>query len=181
MKDLGLGIDVLERIVFRQRLDEAAKHQGHQIETDEIEKTEYAPSPAKFEAGTPNIARAVALGAAVDYLTSIGLDAITAYEHDLLQYTTDALTAIPEVRLIGTAKHKAAVVSFVIKDVHPHDAGTILDQEGIAIRTGHHCAQPVMQHFKVPATSRASLAFYNTREEIDALAAGVRKVIEVFA
>ena len=144
-------------------------------------KAETAPSPAQFEGGTHNIAGAVALGAAADYLTSIGLEAITAYEHDLLRYTTDALSAIPEVRLIGTAKRKAAVVSFVIKDVHPHDAGTILDQEGIAIRTGHHCAQPVMARYGVPATCRASLAFYNTREEIDVLAAGVRKVIEVFA
>ena len=167
----------------KELLDAMPPYQGggEMIHSVTFEKTEYAPSPAKFEAGTPNIAGAVALGAAADYLTSIGLEAITAYEHDLLQYTTDALSAIPEVRLIGTAKRKAAVVSFVIKDVHPHDAGTILDQEGIAIRTGHHCAQPVMARYGVPATCRASLAFYNTREEIDVLAAGVRKVIEVFA
>ena len=167
----------------KELLDAMPPYQGggEMIHSVTFEKTEYAPSPAKFEAGTPNIAGAVALGAAADYLTSIGLEAITAYEHDLLQYTTDALSAIPEVRLIGTAKRKAAVVSFVIKDVHPHDAGTILDQEGIAIRTGHHCAQPVMARYGVPATCRASLAFYNTKEEIDVLATGVRKVIEVFA
>ena len=167
----------------KELLDAMPPYQGggEMIHSVTFEKTEYAPSPAKFEAGTPNIAGAVALGAAVDYLTSIGLEAITAYEHDLLQYTTDALSAIPEVRLIGTAKRKAAVVSFVIKDVHPHDAGTILDQEGVAIRTGHHCAQPVMARYGIPATCRASLAFYNTKEEIDVLATGVRKVIEVFA
>ena len=154
---------------------------GEMIKSVTFEKTTYNDLPGKFEAGTPNIAGAIGFGAAVDYLNEIGLDNIAAYEHELLDHATRALTAIPEVRLIGTAKHKAAVVSFVVEGIHPHDVGTVLDREGIAIRTGHHCAQPVMQHFKVPATSRASFAFYNTRDEIDALAAGLRNVIEVFA
>ena len=145
-----------------------------------FEKTIYNKLPYKFEAGTPNIADGIAFGAAIDYLERIGLDNIAAYEHELLEYATQALTRIPGVRLIGTAKEKASVVSFVLEGVHPHDVGTILDQQGIAIRTGHHCAQPVMDRFGVPATARASLSFYNTREEIDALADGVRKVSEVF-
>jgi len=145
-----------------------------------FEKTIYNKLPYKFEAGTPNIADGIAFGAAIDYLERIGLDNIAAYEHELLEYATQALTRISGVRLIGTAKEKASVVSFVLEGVHPHDVGTILDQQGIAIRTGHHCAQPVMDRFGVPATARASLSFYNTREEIDALADGVRKVSEVF-
>ena len=145
-----------------------------------FEKTIYNKLPYKFEAGTPNIADGIAFGAAIDYLERIGLDNIAAYEHELLEYATQALTRIPGVRLIGTAKEKASVVSFVLEGVHPHDVGTILDQQGIAIRTGHHCAQPVMDRFGVPATARASLSFYNTREEVDALADGVRKVSEVF-
>jgi cysteine desulfurase/selenocysteine lyase len=153
---------------------------GDMIASVTFEKTTYNRLPFKFEAGTPNIAAGIALGAAVDYLQHIGMDRIAAYEHDLLQYGTGLFSELPGVHLIGTATEKAGVLSFVVDGVHPHDVGTILDQEGIAIRTGHHCAQPVMDFFKVPATARASLAFYNTREEIDALAAGLRKVIEVF-
>ena len=154
---------------------------GEMIKSVTFEETVYNDLPGKFEAGTPNIAGGVGMGAAVDYLVGIGIENIAAYEHELLTYATRQLSAIPEVRLIGTAKNKAAVLSFLVDGVHPHDVGTVLDQDGIAVRTGHHCAQPVMQHFKVPATSRASLAFYNTREEIDALAAGLRNVVEVFA
>jgi cysteine desulfurase/selenocysteine lyase len=122
----------------------------------------------------------VGLGAAIDYLNAIGLDNIAAYEEELLDYATRAIQKIPGVRIIGTAAHKASVISFVIEGIHPHDVGTVLDQEGIAVRTGHHCAQPVMQRFGISATTRASLAFYNTREEIDALVAGIHKVKEVF-
>jgi cysteine desulfurase/selenocysteine lyase len=154
---------------------------GEMISAVTFEKTFYKGLPAKFEAGTPNITGAVGLGAALDYVHGVGLETIAAYEQELLAYATDRLAAIPQVRIIGTARHKASVLSFVIEGVHPHDIGTILDREGIAVRAGHHCAQPVMQRFQVPATTRASLAFYNTREEIDRLTAGVRKVIEVFA
>jgi cysteine desulfurase / selenocysteine lyase len=153
---------------------------GDMISSVTFEKTIYNKLPYKFEAGTPNIADGIAFGAAIDYLNGIGLDNIAAYEHDLLAYATAVVSAVPGVRLIGTAKEKASVLSFVLGGIHPHDIGTILDQEGIAIRTGHHCAQPVMDRFGVPATARASLAFYNTREEIDALVAGLRKVREVF-
>jgi cysteine desulfurase/selenocysteine lyase len=153
---------------------------GDMISSVSFEKTIYNSLPYKFEAGTPNIAGAVGLGAAIDYLDELGLERLAAHEHALLSYATSAISGIPGVRLIGTAREKVSVLSFVLDDVHPHDIGTILDQEGIAIRTGHHCAQPVMQRFGVPATARASLAFYNTREEIDALAAGLHKVIEVF-
>jgi cysteine desulfurase/selenocysteine lyase len=153
---------------------------GDMISSVSFEKTIYNSLPYKFEAGTPNIAGAVGLGAAIDYLDELGLERLAAHEHALLSYATSAISWIPGVRLIGTAREKVSVLSFVLDDVHPHDIGTILDQEGIAIRTGHHCAQPVMQRFGVPATARASLAFYNTREEIDALAAGLHKVIEVF-
>ncbi len=146
-----------------------------------FEKTLYNVLPYKFEAGTPNIAGGVGLGAAIDYLNGIGLETVAAYEHELLSYATEAISRIPGVRLIGTAKEKACVLSFVVDDIHAHDVGTILDEEGIAIRTGHHCAMPVMQRFGVPATARASLVFYNTREEIDALVAGILKVKEVFA
>ena len=163
-------------------LEEMPPYQGggDMISSVTFEKTIYNKLPYKFEAGTPNIADGIAFGAAIDYLERIGLENIAAYEHELLEYATQALTSIPGVRLIGTAKEKASVVSFVLEGVHPHDMGTILDQDGIAIRTGHHCAQPVMDRFGVPATARASLSFYNTREEIDALADGVRKVSEVF-
>lgn len=154
---------------------------GDMISSVTFEKTIYNVLPYKFEAGTPNIAGGVGLGAAIDYLNGIGLETVAAYEHELLSYATEAISRIPGVRLIGTAKEKACVLSFVVDDIHAHDVGTILDEEGIAIRTGHHCAMPVMQRFGVPATARASLAFYNTREEIDALVAGILKVKEVFA
>jgi cysteine desulfurase/selenocysteine lyase len=154
---------------------------GDMIRTVTFEKTTYNDLPYKFEAGTPNIAGGIGLGAALDYVTRIGLDKIAAYEHDLLLYATEALSRIPGLRLIGTAREKAAVLSFVIDGIHPHDIGTVLDREGIAVRTGHHCAQPVMDWFHVPATTRASLAFYNTRWEIDALIAGLAKVKEIFS
>ena len=153
---------------------------GDMILSVTFEKTVYNAIPHKFEAGTPAIAEAIGLGAAVDYVTGIGLDRIAAYETSLLAYATERIAAIPGVRLIGTAREKAAVLSFALEGVHPHDIGTILDQDGIAIRVGHHCAQPVMQYYGVPATARASFAFYNTRDEVDALAAGVEKCIEVF-
>jgi cysteine desulfurase/selenocysteine lyase len=146
-----------------------------------FEKTIYNSLPYKFEAGTPHIAGAIGLGAAIDYVQRIGLDRIAAYENDLLAYGTELLSALPGLRIIGTAREKAGVLSFVLEGIHAHDIGTILDHEGIAIRAGHHCAMPVMKRFGVPATARASLAFYNTREELDALAKGLHKVIEVFA
>ena len=154
---------------------------GDMIKTVTFEKTTYNDLPYKFEAGTPNIAGGIGLGAAFDYVTRIGLDNIAAYEHELLVYGTEALSRIPGLRIIGTAHDKAAVLSFVIDGIHPHDIGTVLDRQGIAVRTGHHCAQPVMDRFGVPATTRASLAFYNTTAEIDALAAGLAKVKEIFS
>jgi len=154
---------------------------GDMIASVTFEKTTYNVLPHKFEAGTPHIAGAIGLGVAIEYVQSVGLDAIAAYESELLAYATRALAGVPRVRLIGTARQKASVLSFVMQGVHPHDVGTILDLEGIAIRTGHHCAQPVMDRFDVPATARASLAFYNTRDEIDALVAGLGRVAEVFA
>ena len=153
---------------------------GDMISSVSFEKTIYNKLPYKFEAGTPNIAGVIGLGAAIDYLSSIGVDAVATYEHELLEYATKAISAVPGVRLVGTAQQKAAVVSFLLGSVHPHDVGTILDQEGIAIRAGHHCAQPVMDRFGVPATVRVSLALYNTRGEIDLLAQGLQKVSEVF-
>jgi cysteine desulfurase/selenocysteine lyase len=153
---------------------------GDMILSVTFEKTKYNHLPYKFEAGTPHIEGVIGLGAGLDYVTSIGLDAIAAHEHDVLQHGTLVLSAIPGLRIIGTAREKAGVLSFDLEGVHPHDIGTILDQEGIAIRTGHHCAQPVMDRFHVPATARASLAVYNTKEELDALAAGLGKVAEVF-
>ena len=154
---------------------------GGMIRTVSFEKTTFAPIPEKFEAGTPAIAAGIGLGAAVDYLNSLDFAAAAAYEHELLQYATRRLSDLPEVTIIGTAAEKASVLSFTIEGIHPHDIGTILDQEGIAVRAGHHCAQPVMEFFDVPATARASFAFYNTREEVDKLADAVQKVIEVFA
>ena len=154
---------------------------GSMIRTVTFERSTYAAIPDKFEAGTPAIASAIGLGAAIDYLNSIDREAAQAHEQELLAYATERLSAVEGVRIIGTAREKASVLAFVMDEVHPHDVGTILDQEGIAIRAGHHCAQPVMQHFGVPATARASFAFYNTKEEVDALAAAVQKVIEVFA
>jgi cysteine desulfurase / selenocysteine lyase len=153
---------------------------GDMISSVTFEKTNYNELPYKFEAGTPNIAGVIGLGTAIDYLKSIGIDAIAAYEHELLEYATKTISAVPGIRLIGTAHEKAAVVSFVFGNVHPHDAGTILDQEGIATRAGHHCAQPVMERFGVPATVRVSLALYNTCEEIDLLVQGLQRVSEVF-
>jgi cysteine desulfurase / selenocysteine lyase len=154
---------------------------GDMIRTVTFEKTTYNDLPYKFEAGTPNIAGGIGLGAALDYATHLGLDKIAAYEHELLVYGTEALSQIPGLKLIGTAREKAAVLSFVMEGIHPHDIGTVLDRQGIAVRTGHHCAQPVMDWFQVPATTRASLACYNTAAEIDALVAGIRKVKEVFS
>lgn len=153
---------------------------GDMILSVTFEKTIYNEAPIKFEAGTPHIAGAIGLGSAIDYVGSIGLDRIAAYEGELLAYATDAISAIPGLRIIGTAKEKASILSFVLDGVHAHDIGTILDQGGIAIRTGHHCAQPVLKRFGVPATARASLAFYNTRGEIDALVEGIHKVTEMF-
>ena len=153
---------------------------GDMILSVTFEKTKYNHLPYKFEAGTPHIEGVIGLGAAIDYVSGLGLDAIAAYEHEVLAHGTKVLSAVPGLRLIGTAKEKAGVLSFELEGVHPHDIGTILDQEGIAIRTGHHCAQPVMDRFGVPATARASLALYNTNEEMDALAAGLKKVAEVF-
>jgi cysteine desulfurase/selenocysteine lyase len=154
---------------------------GGMIRTVSFEGTTFAPIPEKFEAGTPAIAAGIGLGAAVDYLNALDFEAAAAYEHELLEYATRRLGDLPEVTIIGTAAEKASVLSFTIDGIHPHDIGTILDQEGIAVRAGHHCAQPVMEFFDVPATARASFAFYNTREEIDKLADSVQKVIEVFA
>ena len=154
---------------------------GDMISSVTFEKTIYNKLPFKFEAGTPDVAGAIGLGAAIEYLDAIGMEKIAAYEHDLLAYATEKVSAIPGVRLIGTAQDKAGVLSFVMDNIHPHDIGTILDQEGVAIRTGHHCAQPVMQRFGIPATARASFALYNTKEEVDALAQGIKKVQEVFS
>jgi cysteine desulfurase/selenocysteine lyase len=158
-------------------LERMAPYQGggDMIKTVTFEKTTYNELPYKFEAGTPHIAGAIGLAAALDYLEALGLDRIGAWEHELLAHGTELLTAIPGVRLIGTARRKAAVLSFILDGIHPHDVGTILDHEGVAIRAGHHCAMPVMQRFGVPATARASLAFYNTPAELDALARAVRK------
>ena len=153
---------------------------GEMIRSVTFEKTVFNKVPHKFEAGTPDIAGAVGLGEAADYLRSLGLRAIAAHENDLLQYATARILDLPGVRVIGTATHKAAVLSFVMGDIHPHDIGTILDQDGIAVRTGHHCAQPIMQHFDIPATTRASFAAYNTRAEVDCLVAGLQHVQELF-
>jgi len=154
---------------------------GDMILSVTFEKTTYNTIPHKFEAGTPPIAAAIGLGAAVDYLCGIGMAAVARHEHALLSYATAQMMEMPGVRIIGTAKNKAAVISFTIDGVHPHDVGTLINQEGVALRTGHHCAQPVMQRFKVPATARASFAFYNNMAEVDALIAGIRSVQKVFA
>ena len=152
---------------------------GDMIKSVTFEKTIYNDLPFKFEAGTPNIAGGIGLGVTIDYLNQLDMEAVGSHERGLLAYATENLTSIDRVRIIGTAKEKASVLSFVIDGIHPHDTGTILDDEGIAIRTGHHCAQPVMQRFGVPATARASFALYNTKEEVDALIGGIHKVIEV--
>jgi cysteine desulfurase/selenocysteine lyase len=153
---------------------------GDMIRSVTFEKTTYNALPYKFEAGTPNIEGAIGLSAAIQYINGIGMDNIVAHEHDLLLYATEKLSRIDGLRIIGTALEKAAVISFVLEGIHPHDVGTILDRQGIAVRTGHHCAQPLMDRFGVTAT-RASFAFYNTREEVDALVAGIAKVKEIFA
>ena len=154
---------------------------GDMIKSVTFEKTIYNSLPYKFEAGTPNIAGAIGLGAAIDYVTNLGLDRISAHEHELLKYGTKRLSELSSLRLIGTAREKAGVLAFVLEGIHAHDVGTILDAEGIAIRTGHHCTQPTMDRFGVPATARASLAFYNTKEDIDALVKGIDRVLEVFS
>lgn len=154
---------------------------GDMILSVTFERTTYNTLPYKFEAGTPAIAAAIGLGAALDYLSATGMERIAAYESELLHYATAQLSKLPGIRLIGTARHKAAVLSFEVEGVHPHDVGTILNEDGVAIRAGHHCAQPVMQRFGVPATARASFAFYNTFAEADALIEGVRKVQRMFA
>ena len=152
---------------------------GEMISSVSFEKTLYNVIPYKFEAGTPNIAGTLGLGAAIDYLNALGLENTAHHEHQLLAYATDALSRIPGLRIMGTAAEKASVISFVMDGLHPHDIGTVLDQEGIAVRTGHHCAQPLMDRFGVPATTRASLALYNTLEEVDALVKGLHKVREI--
>jgi cysteine desulfurase / selenocysteine lyase len=154
---------------------------GDMIRSVTFEKTEYNDIPYKFEAGTPNIAGVVGLGAAVDYVGAVGREAILVHERELLQYATHAISGIPGMRIVGTAKEKAAILSFTLDGVHPHDIGTILDRQGVAIRAGHHCAMPVMQRFGVAATARASFALYNTREDVDALVVGMQKVREIFA
>ena len=154
---------------------------GDMILSVSFEKTTYNELPYKFEAGTPNIAGVIGLGAALDWVSGIGLDRIAAHEHTLLEYGTARLLEIPGLRIIGTARDKAAVLSFVMEGVHPHDMGTVLDYEGVAVRTGHHCAQPVMERFGVPATTRASMAVYNTKEEIDVLVKGIQKARDMFA
>ena len=175
----GIGI-LYGKAALLERM-QPFKGGGDMILSVTFEKTTYNVIPQKFEAGTPPIAAAIGLGAAVEYLSGIGMDAIAAHEHALLEYATAQLQTMPGVRLIGTAKDKAAVLSFALEGVHPHDVGTLLNQDGVAVRTGHHCAQPVMQRFKVPATTRASFAFYNTPAEVDALAAGIRNVQKVFS
>ena len=146
-----------------------------------FEKTIYNAVPHKFEAGTPNISGAIGLEKALDFVERIGHDDLLAHEEDLLAYAIERVSAVPDVRLIGTAPRRGSILSFILDGVHPHDVGTILDRQGVAIRVGHHCAQPVMEHFGVPATVRASLAFYNNHQDIDRLVIGLRKVIEVFA
>ena len=153
---------------------------GDMIRSVSFTKTTYNDLPYKFEAGTPDIAGAIGLGAAIDFLTELGLDNVAAHEHDLLAYATKKVQAVPGLRIIGTAARKAGVLSFVLDDVHPHDIGSLVDREGVAIRTGHHCAQPVMERYNVPATCRASFALYNTRAEVDALVKALQKVVKMF-
>jgi len=167
----------------KELLEQMSPYQGggDMIKSVTFEKTTYNDLPYKFEAGTPNIEGAIGLKAAIDYLNEIGLEQISVYENELLQYATDKLSEIPQLKIIGTAKEKASIISFILENIHPHDVGTILDFEGIAVRTGHHCTQPVMQHFNIPATTRASFSFYNTKEEIDKLFSAIQKVIKVFS
>ncbi len=154
---------------------------GDMITSVSFEKTTYNEIPYKFEAGTPPIAAAIGFGTAIDYLEQIGLDAIAAYEHELLVYASEQIRILPGVKIVGDCQDKVAVISFVMDGIHPHDVGTLLNQDGIAVRTGHHCAQPIMQRFNVAATSRASFSFYNTKKEIDTLVEGIRSVQKVFA
>lgn len=167
----------------KQLLDKMPPYQGggEMIRMVSFEKTTYADLPHKFEAGTPHIAGSVALGAAIDYVTHLGIDNLAAYEHDLLNYATALMREVPGVRIIGTAREKSSILSFVLEGVHAHDIGTILDREGIAVRVGHHCAMPAMKRFGVPATARASFSFYNTKEEIDRFVQSLEKVKEVFS
>ncbi|WP_243287749.1 cysteine desulfurase [Geothrix terrae] len=153
---------------------------GNMIRSVSWEKTTYMAAPGKFEAGTPPIAAAIGLGAAIDYVTTLGLDRIAAHEHELLAYATERLSAIPGLRILGTARNKASVLSFVVDGIHPHDVGSLLDGEGVVVRAGHHCAQPIMTRFNVPATTRASFAYFNTREDVDVLVSAVQKAIELF-
>jgi cysteine desulfurase/selenocysteine lyase len=153
---------------------------GDMISKVTFEETTYNELPHKFEAGTPNIAGAIGLGAAIEYISKIGIDNIKVHEKSLLEYSTKQIEEVPGLRIIGKAKEKTSVLSFVLENIHPHDIGTFLDFEGVAIRTGHHCTQPVMQRYCIPATSRASFAMYNTKEEVDVLVNGLKKIIEVF-
>ena len=153
---------------------------GSMIQKVTFDEITFADPPTRFEAGTPDIAGAIGFGVAIDYLNALDLEGAFKHEHDLLDYAARTLDEIDGLRIIGTPEHTAGVLSFDLGDIHPHDIGTILDQESIAIRTGHHCAQPVMAHYDIPATARASFAFYNTREDIDRLALGVRKVLDLF-
>jgi cysteine desulfurase/selenocysteine lyase len=165
-----------------EQLEEMEAYQtgGEMILSVTFERTTYNRVPHRFEAGTPNIGGAIALGTAIDYLTGLDLTAVAAHEQDLLKYTTREVSKVPGVRLIGTAASKTALLSFTLGDIHPHDVGTVLDQEGIAVRTGHHCAQPVMERFGVAATARASFAVYNMRQEVDRLVAGLHRALEIF-
>lgn len=153
---------------------------GDMISKVTFEETTFNELPHKFEAGTPDIAGAIGLGAAIEYVNKIGIENIKAHEHNLLEYATKQITDVPGLRIIGTAKEKTSVLSFVLENIHPHDIGTFLDFEGVAIRTGHHCTQPLMQRYGIPATSRASFAMYNTKEEVDVLVTGLKKIVEVF-
>jgi len=154
---------------------------GDMISMVTFEQTQYNELPYKFEAGTPHIVGAIGLGKAMDYVQGLGLEAIAAYEHEILLYANERFAELPNVRILGTAEEKAAVISFLIEGVHAHDVGTILDMEGIAVRAGHHCAQPVMDRYGVSATARASFAFYNTHQEVDRLIDGIHKVSEIFS
>jgi cysteine desulfurase/selenocysteine lyase len=175
-----MGIGVLYG--KRELLEAMPPYQGggDMIRSVTFDKTTYNSLPYKFEAGTPSVGDVVGLGAAIDYINEIGFAAIAEHEQDLLHYATERLSSIHGIRIIGTAAEKTSVVSFLLDSVHPHDVGTIVDREGIAIRTGHHCTQPVMQHFKVAATSRASFGVYNTRDEVDALVAALGTVKDIF-
>jgi len=154
---------------------------GDMIRTVSFDGTSFADAPQRFEAGTPHIAGVIGLTTALDYVQALGLDAIAAHEHDLLQYATAQLQQVPGLRIIGVSRHKAAIISFLIDGVHPHDLGTLLDMEGVAVRTGHHCAMPLMTHFQLPGTVRASFAAYNTRADVDALVSSIHKVLPLFA